>query len=76
MTSLTIAHLPHLLFQKPLDLFLFGQFDLVLGDEQLVVHTSQGVFYQGVVFLRAEQDADRRVVAVGHHVFPVPVHGG
>jgi hypothetical protein len=72
--SAPIVHLPYLLFQKALDLFLFGQFELVLGDEQIIVHAGDGVLHQGVVLLRAEQDADRRVVVVGHHVFPVPAH--
>jgi hypothetical protein len=47
--------LPHLLFQKPLDIFLFWQFELVYGDKEVVVHAGDGVFDQGVVFLRTRQ---------------------
>ena len=64
------------LLQEALDVLFAGQFELVLGDEELVVHAGQGVFDEGVVFLRAEQKADGRVVAVGHHVLAVPAHVG
>ena len=42
---LPTTHLLHLLRQKPLHLLFLWQLELVFGDEQVVVHASQGVFY-------------------------------
>ena len=49
-----VTHLPHLLGQKPLHLFLLREFKLVFGDEEVVIHAGKGIFHQGVVFLRAK----------------------
>ena len=57
--------------------FLFpGQFQLVFGNKETVVHVGDGVFDQGVVFLGAEQQAYRRLIALGHHVLAIPGHIG
>ena len=71
-----VTHLPHLLGQKPLHLFLLREFKLVFGDEEVVIHAGKGIFHQGVVFLRAKQNAHGWIVAVGCHVLLVPAHIG
>ena len=54
-----------------MQVFRFGQFDLVVGDEEAVIHSGQGVFYKGVVFARTQEYADRRLIARRHLVCPV-----
>jgi len=44
--------------------FFLREFELVFGDEEMVVHTGEGVLDQCVVFLRAEQQTDGWVVAL------------
>ena len=73
---LPTTHLPHLLRQKVLHLLFLWQFELVFGDKELVIHTSQSILDQGVIFLGAKQDANRKVVAVGHNVLFVPAYIG
>jgi len=63
-------------FQEPLHVFFARQLKLVLGNEQAVVHAGQGVLDQGMVLLRTQQDADREIVAVGHHVLAIPTDVG
>ena len=45
-----------------------GEFQLVFGDKELVVHAGEGVFNEGLVFVGAEEDAHWGVVARGHFV--------
>ena len=68
----TVVHLPALFLQETLQVFLTRQCELVLGDEQAAVHAGERVLHQSMVFLRAEQQAHRRVVVFGHHVPPTP----
>lgn len=42
-------------FQELLQFLGLGQFELVAGDEQIVVHTGQSILDQGVIFLGAKQ---------------------
>ena len=51
---------------------LAGEFQLVFGDEEPLVHGGERVFDEGVVFAGAEQEADGRVVTVAHDVFLEP----
>jgi len=50
---------------RKLSLFLLRQLHLVAGNEKRVVHSREGVFNECVIFLGAEQNTHRRVVAAG-----------
>src|SRR4030042_5847865 len=69
-------HLSHLLFNKPLHFLFLRQFQLIFGNEELIIHSCKGVFDERMVFLSAEQNAYRRIIAFGHDVFLVPVYIG
>jgi len=64
----------NLLVDKPLHLFPLRQLQLIPGYEQLIVHTSKGVFGECVIFVSAEQNADWRIVSLSHHVGSVPAN--
>jgi len=57
--------------------FLFsGQFQLIFGNKEAVVHVGDGVFDQSVVFLGAEQQSHRWLASLSHHVLTIPGHIG
>ena len=45
---------------------------MIPRNENVVVQTGQGVLDQDAVLARTQQDAHRWLVAINHHVFPVP----
>ena len=73
---LSFSYLAAFVLEEAFQFLFLGQFKLVLGNEEAVVHVGGGVFDQGVVFLRAEQEPHRRIVTIGHHVFMIPGYVG
>ena len=69
-------HLSHLFFNKPLHFLFLRQFQLIFGNEELIIHSCKGVFDERMVFLSPSQNAYRRIIAFGHDVFLVPVYIG
>ena len=65
-----------LLWRKRSSSSFVGSSSWYFGNEEAVVHVGDGVFDQGVVFLRAEQESHGRIVSIGHHVFAIPGHVG
>jgi hypothetical protein len=59
-----------------LNVLAAGQFKLVFRDEESIRQVGERVFDQRVVFARAQKQADRRIVALGHHVPLEPAHVG
>src|SRR4030042_5076759 len=46
-------HLSHLFFNKPLHFLFLRQFQLIFGNEELIIHSCKGVFDQRMLFLSA-----------------------
>ena len=46
-------HLSHLFFNKPLHFLFLRQFQLIFGNEELIIHSCKGVFDERMVFLSA-----------------------
>jgi hypothetical protein len=55
-------------FNKTLDLLTTWQLELILRDEEPVVHVGERVFYERMIHAGAEKNANRRIVASDHHV--------
>ena len=71
-----LTDLSDLLLNEALDVLFPRQFELVLGNEEVVVHSRQRVLDKRMVLVRAEQETDGRVVTLDHHVVSIPVHVG
>ena len=63
-------------FDERLHLLFFGQLELVLRYKKLVVHACQGILDKSVILVCTEQNTNRQIVTLAHHVLPVPVHIG
>ena len=61
--------IPHLFLDKLLHFFLLWKLKLVFGIKEAVIHPGKLIFYQRMVTLCAEEDADWPVVHFGHHGF-------
>jgi hypothetical protein len=72
LPRLACLELAVLFFQEGAHCGLVGQLEFVLGDEETVVHPSQGVSHEGMVLVRARRDTDRRVVILHHFVLAEP----
>lgn len=62
--------------QEALNFLALGQFQLVFGYEQLIIHAGQRKFRQRMFLVGAQQDANGRVVFFQHHVPLIPTHVG
>jgi len=74
--SFPTPHLLNLLSKKSLHILFLGQFELIFGDKELVVHAGKGIFYQGVIFSGTQEDPHRWIVAFGHLVLFKPAYVG
>lgn len=60
--------------QFPFQLLLGGEVGEILGGEDLALALRQGVFYNGVALVGAQDDADGRIVALVHQLSGVVIH--
>jgi hypothetical protein len=58
----------HCLMQEGRDLLAARQLHLVARHKELVAHVSQGVLHQFLILASTQQDADGRLIALGHLV--------
>jgi len=72
--SSIIPDLLHLLFEETLHLNLLWQLDLVLGNEESVIHSRQGVLHKSMFLLSTEENANRKIVSIAHHVLVIPAY--
>jgi hypothetical protein len=68
-----ISLVSDLLLDELANFFFFRKCDLAFRDKQFVIHSRKCILDKGLVFLRAEQDPDRGIIAVGHFILLEPV---